>query len=280
VGRLTPPRDPRAPSLDVPVGTSDTDPIFVIGCQRSGTSLVRRILDSHSRIACPPETSFIMPLARVLHDRRSTRGFVGMGYEPEQVASALGSFIASFYEGYAATLGKPRWADKTPHYVDCLDDLWTLFGPRARFVVIVRDGMDVAFSLADPRRRYPAIKAAVEAEGGNVPVGAGRFWAEQNRKILDFVADHTEACHLLRYETLTTEPEAALEPMFAFLDEPWEPEVVDYARFEHHAGLEDPDVARRRKITPNSGGHRAWPLETQDAVRAACEPVLTELGYG
>jgi hypothetical protein len=241
--------------------------------------LLRRIVDSHPSIACPPETSFILPLVQVLHDRRSARGFEAMGYAQAPVAQALAAFIASFYEGYAAAQGKPRWADKTPHYVDCLDDLWTLFGPTARFVVIVRHGLDVAYSLADPRRHYPAVDAAVEEAGGDAAVGAGRFWSKQNRKILDFTAAHPEACARITYEALTHDPGVTLEPVFSFLGVAWDPVVLDYASVKHHAGVEDPDVARMKRIVPNSGKSSAWPAELRAKVREACEPELSELGY-
>jgi hypothetical protein len=271
---------PKAPPIAVTPVIDDRSPaIFLIGCQRSGTSLLRRIIDSHPSIACPPETSFILPLVQVLHDRRSARGFEAMGYEQVSVADALAAFIASFYEGYAAAQGKPRWADKTPHYVDCLDDLWTLFGPDARFVVIVRHGLDVAYSLADPRRHYPAIDAAVEAAGGDVPVGAGRFWSMQNRKILDFTAAHPDACFRITYEDVTHDPGVTLEPVFSFLGVPWDPVVLDYASVKHHAGIEDPDVARMKRIVENSGKSLAWPTELRAKVREACEPELSELGY-
>lgn len=272
--------DPKAPPIAVTPSAGERMPaIFLVGCQRSGTSLLRRIVDSHPRIACPPETTFILPLVQVLHDRRSARGFDAMGYRPEAVTEALAGFVATFFEGYAAAQGKPRWADKTPHYVDCLDDLWALFGPQARFVTIVRDGMDVAYSLADPKRFYPAIIRSVEEAGGDAPVGAGRFWAQQTRKILDFEAAHPDACHRIAYEDLTTDPEGTLAPMFAFLGEPWDPVVLDFASVPHHAGIEDPEVARRNRIEPNSGKHRTWPPDVRERVRAACEPVLSELGY-
>ncbi len=280
VGKARRSREPHAPAIALPAtAASGEAPIFVIGCQRSGTSLLRRILDSHSRIACPPETTFLVPLVEVLHDRRSTRGFEAMGYDRAAVAQGLAAFATTFYEGYAAAQGKPRWADKTPHYVDILEDLWELFGPRARFVTIVRHGMDVAYSLADPKRRYPAIDRCVAEAGGDVAAGGGLFWRRQTGKMRDFAAAHPEACHEIRYEELTADPAAVLEPMFAFLGEPWEPGVIDYAATEHHVGIEDPNVAKLREIVPNSGRYRAWPAEEQAKVRAACEPLLSELGY-
>jgi protein-tyrosine sulfotransferase len=282
VGRLLAPRSPAAPALAAPPRTdgshADHPPaIFLVGCQRSGTSLLRRIVDTHPRIACPPETGFIAPLVRVLHDDRSRKGFEGMGFADPAVREALAGFIASFYESYAAANGKARWADKTPRYVDLLDDLWGLFGPEARFVTIVRDGRDVAYSLSE--RRYPAIEPAVEAAGGDVPVGAARFWVGQTEKILAFEAAHPEACHRIRYEALTTEPAATLEPMFAFLGEPWDPRVLDYASSPHHGGLEDPDVVKRTAIEPNAGRHRAWPDAVRAKVAEACAPLMAELGY-
>jgi len=278
VGKLRSPRGLQAPALGPPAGDGPhAAPIFLIGCQRSGTSLLRRIVDTHPRIACPPETAFIEPMLRAVREDRARKGFEGMGYREDAVLAALARFVASFFEGYAASQGKPRWADKTPHHVDILDDLWALFGPSARFVLIVRDGRDVAYSLSE--RFYPAIQPAVREAGGDVPLGAARFWVAQTEKILAFEAAHPAACIRIRYEELTTEPEATLRPVFAFLGEPWNATVLSYADAPHHAGIEDPDVAKRSAIEPNSGRHAAWPPEVVSAVGAVCAPLLTRLGY-
>jgi len=284
-GRVRQRESPPAPRLAAPTAAGTGEPrvpaIFVIGCQRSGTSLVRRILDSHSRIACPPESRFILPVVSMLRDTAALRGLSGMGYERDAVTESLGAFVASFFQQYAKARAKPRWADKTPQYVDCLPELWELFGPEAKFVVVIRHGMDVARSLADPNRHYPAIDAWVAEAGGDVPVGAARFWAERSDRIEAFREHHADACHVLRYEDLTVDPEPALRPMFEFLGEPWEPDVVDFDRFPHHGGgFEDPDVRRRRAIEPNSERWREWPEDVQDRVRAACSPMLERLGYG
>jgi hypothetical protein len=271
--RLGPPGRPAEP------GAERLPAIFVIGCQRSGTSLLRRILDSHSRIACPPESKFIAPLAQLLRDGTALKGLESMGYDREQVSAALGRFIAEFFERYAAAQGKSRWADKTPNYVDHLAELREMFGPSARFLLIVRHGMDVAHSLADPHRRYPAIEDHVARAGGNVPVGAAAFWAEQSEKIERFRLANQEACLQVRYEDVTERPEPSLEAVFRFLGEQWEPEVMHYGRFVHHAGFEDPDVAKRREIEPNSGRYLEWPADVREAARKVCEPMLLRLGY-
>jgi hypothetical protein len=254
------------------------DPIFIIGCQRSGTSLLRRIVDSHSRIACPPESKFVGSIVGLLRDEASLRGLESMGFDRSEVVRATAEFIRSFFDEYASAQGKPRWADKTPNYVDCLNELWEMFGPSARFLIVVRDGLDVAYSLS--KRHYPAIDEFVDAASGDKPVAAGLFWAHQNQTIRSFSAGHPEPCHQVRYEDLTANPAGTMQAVFAFLGEPWEASVLDYGRHPHHRGIEDPDVRRLRRIVPNSGGHKAWPSQTVEAVREACQPVLSELGYG
>jgi hypothetical protein len=280
VGRLRERRGRRAPRLAPPgPSAAASPPIFVIGPHRSGTSLVRRILDSHSRIACPPESKFLLPLAEMLRDGQAMGGLDSMGYDRQAVLHATSTFVRSFFDAYASARGKQRWADKTPNYVGVLPELWELFGPDARFVLILRHGLDVAHSLSDPHRTFSAVTESVARWGGPPEVAAGRYWAEQSSRIEEFRAAHPEACHAVRYEELTTDPVPVLQRMFSFLDEPWEPQVMEYGRFPHDAGFEDPDVRRRKRIVANSGKYREWPPDVQLAVREVCEPMLSRLGY-
>jgi protein-tyrosine sulfotransferase len=276
-------RGPRAPRLPAPVSDRAVvldAPIFVVGCFRSGTSLLRRILDSHPSIACPPESKFIVHLAETLRDPSSLRGLDSMGFGRDEVAGALGAAASSFFSSYAAAQGKSRWADKTPDYVEILPELWELFGQEhVRFILLFRHGMDVAHSLSNPNRNFPAIRPFTEAAGGSVPVGAARFWVDQNEKIRAFQHVHGEACFALAYEDLTSDPARSLRPLFEFLGEPWDPRVIAYEDAPHHRGIEDPDIRRKRSIESNSGNYRAWPPDTQRDVREACEPMLTLLGY-
>lgn len=280
IGRLRERRGRRAPLLSQPVAEqAGADPIFIVGCHRSGTSLLRRIVDSHSQIACPPESKIISPLARLLRDGQSMAALESMGYDRAAVVGSLRGFVRGFFDQYARARGKPRWADKTPNYVDCLPELYELFGSGARFVILYRHGLDVAHSLADPHRDFRALRESVERWGGPPEVAAGHYWSEQMRKIDEFQANHAKSCYRVRYEDLTSQPERTLRGLFDWLGEPWEPEGMEYGRFPHDAGFEDPDVRRHRRIVPNTRKHEEWPMELQARVREACEPMLSRLGY-
>jgi protein-tyrosine sulfotransferase len=272
-----------APRLPAPGGVegdgSAAPAIFVIGCFRSGTSLLRRILDSHPRIACPPESKFILPLAQVLRDRSSVRGLDSMGFDRAEVARELGRAAAGFFTTYAAAQGKPRWADKTPDYVEVLPELREMFGADTRFILLYRHGMDVAFSLANPNRNFPAILPFARDAGGSMPVGAARFWVDQNEKIEAFRRAEPSMCHRITFESITEDPAGVLRPLFDFIAEPWDERVLDYHRFPHHKGIEDVEVRKRQSIERNSGNYLAWPEGVQQIVREACEPMLSGLGY-
>ena len=201
-----------------------------------------------------------------------------MGFERSKVSASLAQFVDGFFTTYARAQGKPRWADKTPHYVDCLPQIAELF-PHARFVVLLRHGLDVAFSLANPHWHYPAIDPYVEKASGNKPVGAGLYWVERSERIESFYQANPDKCYRIRYEELTSDPERSLRPLFAFLEEAWEPEVMQYDQFPHHSGYGDAEVRRHRRIKQNSQKYLEWPVEVQKKVREVCAPMLVRLGY-
>ncbi len=96
-------------------------PIVVGGCHRSGTSLVRRILDAHPRIHCGPELTFFRDFYGDFRDdtlahlrfARTARAVV-----PEDEAlDVLGRAFVELHERAARRAGKPRWADKAPENV-------------------------------------------------------------------------------------------------------------------------------------------------------------------
>ncbi len=246
-------------------------PIFVIGCQRSGTTLMRLILDTHSHISCGPETRFLQDLERITGDewhRMSQFGFP-REYWDERVAE----FFDRVHRDYAERRGKRRWADKTPRYAMQLEYVDRLF-PTCQFIHMIRDGRDVVASHRD-RGNYWDGLTAVEKWRNYLsyarPIGArlpsGRYLE-------------------VRYENLVQQPEKTMREVIGFLGEPWEPEILGFDRVEHDIGERYQQQMESRRAPGESviykGQVGAWrkldPL-TKLVFKLRSGRMLRELGY-
>ena len=108
---------------------------FIVGVGRSGTTMLRLMLDAHPDLTIPPETHFVPDLIDAIQTGASrekavatmtaVRQWGDLGIEPEEVLErwreldefAPGPALRSFYAIYTERQGKPRWGDKTPIYV-------------------------------------------------------------------------------------------------------------------------------------------------------------------
>ncbi|HEY8467828.1 MAG TPA: sulfotransferase [Solirubrobacterales bacterium] len=279
---------------------------FVVGVGRSGTTLLRLMLDAHPQLVIPPETHFLPDLidaagrgagaeqlARIAAESRHW-GDLGIaapdfearlrmaGTRPDRAARA-------FFELYAERHGKPRWGDKTPGYVKRMAIIGRAL-PEARFIHLIRDGRDVALS----RRRRG--------------MGAERPMAETAAKWRDrILAARRQARRLrgrymeLRYEDLVAEPEPSLRRVCEFIELPYDPEMLRYhERAQERLREMNRDLPPVGKRRPRDAAERmaahalasepprpdrvaAWRSEMSPADRAAFESeagsLLAELGY-
>ncbi len=141
----------------------------IVGSPRSGTTLLRFMLDAHPDLAIPPETGFLTfaPKPKGRGDKLRENFFRTIVSYPEPnpawpdfevpeesfraALAEINPFTVSegyraFYRLYAARFGKSRWGDKTPLYCLGLDIIRRIL-PEARFIHIIRDGRDAALSL-------------------------------------------------------------------------------------------------------------------------------------
>lgn len=281
---------------------------FIVGAPRSGTTLLRLMLDAHSQLAIPPETGFLTAVARpawrCAFGRSASRlhacltGAVtwpDYHLDPEDFRRSLARLepytlaggVRAFYALYAARFGKARWGDKTPGYGPYLGRIERLL-PEARFVHIIRDGRDCALSLR-PLWFAPSRELDHLARDWSAHVRATRAAGQG-------VAHYVE----VRYEQLVSDPDATLRSLCAFLDLPFEPGMLAYharaaARLDEHEERRRADgslvvsKAERRSqqartlAPPDDSRTGRWRREmSADEVAAfqrASRGLLGELGY-
>ena len=232
--------------------------MIVLGVRRSGTTLLRVMLDRNPQLAIPDESYFVPQLARrhrgrvdpeaFVDDLRRLPTLVEWDLSPDVVVARLrdgmttGEAIAAVFDAYAAERGKPRWGDKTPLYMQHLPLLERLFA-EARFVHLIRDGRDAAQS-------FLSVPRGIMTEGWGYPRDPAEFacqWATEVRAARALGEQVGRARYLeLRYEALVGEPESELRRVCAFAGLEYHDGMLGYvgqtesARKEHQQRLNEP----------------------------------------
>ena len=206
---------------------------FVVGVGRSGTTLVRMMLDAHPQLAVPPETHFIRPVVErsgrlrfnatvamqtiVMHQRWND-----FGLDPDDLLTRFESIepfnttdaLRSFYGLYAEHHDKSRWGDKTPRYLDEMRRIQEVL-PEAHFLHVIRDGRDVSLSH-------------MRVGWGHATYGAGaRMWRDRihNARQVASAIDHYME---VRYEDLILDTEPTLRRVAEFIELPWDDAMLAY----------------------------------------------------
>jgi Sulfotransferase family len=263
-------------------------PFFIVASARSGTTMLRLILNRHPRIAVPPESRFITELWQG-SDQVEVDNFLGRLAAHERFAAwelsieavhkELGEnstvsyhdAITAAYRAYARSKGKDLWGDKTPRYVEHIPFLARLF-PGSRFIHLVRDGRDVALSYADVSFGPKTVSSSAHLWAKRVSAGIrdGRALGP---------ARYTE----IRYEQLVEDADPQLHELCAFLGVSFEPIML------HGPGSNEDDVlSRAAAYNPHvtdkpKSGVREWRRTMRarhvEMFEAVAGGVLSELEY-
>jgi len=266
-------------------------PFFIVGSARSGTTLLRLMLNAHPEVAIPPESRFITEMWRdkpqvevepVLdalgrHDRfrlwelpiEEVRAELDGG--PARITAPYTEVMEAPYRAWARRRDKPLWGDKTPRYVESIPLLSRLW-PPARFVHLVRDGRNVALSYADV------------AFGPKTLAKAAALWARRVRAGVEAGRTLDPGRYLqMRYEDLVEAPERHARTLCGFLGLPFDPVVLDYVERGRDAVLpraaaNNPNVTKPLMAQTRSW-ERAMPEGQVEVFEALAGDVLSELGY-
>ncbi len=270
-------------------------PFFIVGFQRSGTTLLRLMLDSHPEVAIPLDTTGLWDrYERKLHEYGSledganrrrlvadllqeeriqlwevplTEDAVLAGWQRPGYAGA----VDAFYRCYAAAKGKRLWGDKDPGNMTRLDQLHRWF-PESRVIHIIRDGRDACLSLRK------------QSFGSGDILGCAASWREEVTWVRRMGGLLGGRYFELRYEDLLAEPERVLQDICGFLALPFEASMLEY-----HRRIGDSIPDSKRHIWPlidrppqkeNTG---KWRKEMSHGLRVCFEKragdLLESLGY-
>lgn len=259
-------------------------PIFVGGAPRSGTTLLRVILDSHPSIACGMEIRAVPTIAQLWARCEAEAGGVlweNYGVSRDRLREMFAGLVWTFLRPGLDASGKPRVAEKTPNNLWSFPLLRMLF-PESPLIHVIRDGRDVVASrLSQNWKKGDAPIASTARDAAyhaTIWIDAMKL-GRRMRSDPNLAQTYIE----LRYEELIADPKSALEPIFAFIGEPWSDDVLRHHEFERPVhGVEewsadqvqqpinDKAVARwRRELSP----------EQIAVIEALAGPDLRELGY-
>jgi sulfotransferase family protein len=278
---------------------------FIVGVDRSGTTLLRLMLDAHPDLAIPAETMFLEKVAAPPMAGASREQFFetvtgamtwdNLGLTREAFRAALDEIepfslaegTRCFFRLYAQQRGKARWGDKTPYYRTMMPRIQALL-PEAHFIHLIRDGRDIALSLR-PLWFGPGDDIEKQAQ----------FWVRHittARKAADALEHHLE----IRYEALVSQPRKTLKRVCDFIGLPFDPAMMRYHRsadarlreFKTTYGPRDRTpgdmetfltIHERVKSPPDPERIGRWRTEMSSEDRrryeAVAGPLLAELGY-
>jgi hypothetical protein len=199
---------------------------FIVGCPRSGTTMLQQALNRHSQIVIPPETKYFFSFfghtrrRQARHVERLNRDLRINLPAPTRAVRSVAEGRA-FYElmarQYVARLPEKDpvyFGEKTPEHTGFLPRIRQVF-PAAKILVLCRDGRDVASSLT----RVPWMSPNLHV---NFLV-----WLYYCRIVRTAQANPGPDIHFVRYEDIVAAPERELEAALRFLGLPYEPAVAE-----------------------------------------------------
>jgi hypothetical protein len=275
--------------------------LFVVGCPRSGTTLLQRIVEAHSQIALIKETQWIprwyerrvgltsdgMVTPELGRRLRAHPRFTRLELEPARVDALIEAdtskhyarFVTELFDLHGHLKSKRLVGEKSPGYVRHLSTLYELW-PETKVVHLIRDGRDVALSVLDwSKGERTAGRSPTWVED---PVTTTALWWEWHVRLgrEEGAQVRPEQYYELRYESLVADPEGECAKLCAFLGVPYEDAMLRF-----HEGRTRPKPGRASKAAwlPVTGGLRSWreqmPAAHVALFEAATGPLLDELGY-
>lgn len=241
------------------------EPIFVLGNPRSGTTLLRLMLNAHADICIPPECGFIQwwfqkhqnwsiqnnnhkDIAAFISDLQTSKKMESWKLDGLLLAKIIQENKPVDYAGLCAMVyytfsiqqqnTSKYWGDKNNYYIDSTELLQQLY-PRGKYIMIIRDGRDVAVSYRSVEKMNtdsvykPTLPQSIDV--------IAESWKANNEKLLQFFNQSSIAHLIIRYEDLVQQPKDILQNICTWLGLSSDENMLQY--FVSNKTMEDEPAA-------------------------------------
>jgi len=271
-----------------------TAPIYIIGTERSGSNLMRVILNAHPNIDVPhpphlmkyfgdlaqgygdltqegPRRDLVADVLRLIRTHISPWEIAIDAEEVVQNSTDLMGVVGAIYDQHLRFTGKRRWGCKSTFMVHHVDAALAR-DPAAKFIWLVRDPRDVAASS----------KKSVFSPCH--PLLTARLWRVQQEEALHVAETHADSILRLRYEDLLAQPEVSIRMVCDFLGEDFVPALLNHEQTQAAQQGAQLSASWKNTAAPilkgNTGKYKKVLNDNEIVmVETATAPVMEALGY-
>lgn len=199
--------------------------VFVGGVPRSGTTLARAMLDAHPDVRCGEETRVIPRIismrSRWSKSQKESNRLREAGLSEETLDGATRAFISEIIlnHGKAARY----LCNKDPLVLNYMHELSRIF-PRSKFVLMVRDGRAVAYSIV-------SRNVTISGVDSKSYLSAALFWNKVVHRMTTECVNSPKRCFMVHYENLVSDPRKWMTKILEFLGIPWHENVLHHHQF-------------------------------------------------
>ena len=234
-----------------------TAPTFVLSTVRSGSTLVRVLLDSHSQICAPQELN-LRDLVVTAKDRSAEKSLHEYGLDAAQLEYVLWDWVLHRELEESSKRVLVSKAPRNVFVVDRIVECW----PDARFIFLLRNPGSIA------RSRH-ALRPQDSDERNATMVRRYGDALEQARQTYEGLT--------VRYEELAADPHRVTRQLCEFLGVAWEPSMLDYGRFDH--GRYRPGVGDWKEKIRSGEVQDPEPPPAFDEIPSELQPLAVAWGY-
>jgi putative sterol carrier protein len=235
-------------------------PVFVLSHERSGSTLLRYIIDTHPRVCSPAHLHLGQLCASlytsILFSIGQTMEVADEAMRERLVAVETRRIVDELMERYVSAKGKQMWCEKTTDNLRYLKLLHDVF-PDARYICLYRNCMDVVHSSIECSRFgfLPELAPYVQKKPENTVAAMVESWVEKTTTLLEFELAHAAQCFRVKYEDLVAEPSQMLPAMFASIGLDWDEELLNSVlSTQHDQGSGDRKILFKKKVNTDSIG--------------------------